>query len=155
MKPKRQRFVLALLGEARGNASEAARLAGYSVKTATQIGSRLLRQADVKAAVEHHQATLATKAGYTADKVIAELATIADAPLDLDKLRPGDQVKALELLGKAHQLFQDTDKGLDRITVNIGFMAQAPTHDTTRSVGRQVLSSRPSVVVSRDTDETT
>lgn len=153
MKPKRQRFVLALLGEARGNASEAARLAGYSVKTATQIGSRLLRQADVKAAVEHHQATLATKAGYTADKVIAELATIADATPD--KITGNDKIKALELLGKAVGLFQPKDNSSDRITVNIGFMAQAPTHDTTRSVGRQVLSSRPSVVVSRDTDETT
>ena len=155
LKPKHAAFIRYFLGESAGNASQAAIKAGYSPRSAGSQAHDLLKNPKVVAALEAQQKALATNAGYTAERVISRLATIADAPLDLDKLRPGDQVKALELLGKAHQLFQDTDKGSDRITVNIGFMAQAPPHDTTRSVERQVLSSRPSAVVSRDTDETT
>lgn len=35
-----------------GNASEAARLSGYSVKTAAQIGSRLLRDSNIQRAID-------------------------------------------------------------------------------------------------------
>ena len=48
---KRRKFVAEYLKH--GNASRAARVAGYSLKTATAQGSRLLRKVDVARAVEH------------------------------------------------------------------------------------------------------
>lgn len=117
---RRQRFVNAYLGEAAGNASKAAVLAGYSDKAARQIGSRLLTYADVRQAIDAKQQALAEQSGMTAEKVITELATLAQ--VTPDKVTASDKIKALELLGKAHGLFKDVSKGEGRITVNIGFL---------------------------------
>jgi hypothetical protein len=158
LKPKHAAFIRHFLGQASGNGTQAATLAGYSPKSAAQQAWTLLKNPKITEAIDAQQAALATTAGYTADRVISRLAAIADAPLDLAKLRPGDQVKALELLGKAHQLFQDKDASGERITVNIGFMASPehnPRHNPEpRTAGRQLLSERPRPVVTRDTVET-
>lgn len=74
---KRKAFVRYYLGEAQGNATKAAILAGYSEHTAPQIGSRLLRRPDIKEAVQARQERLAKKADVTAERVIKELAVIA------------------------------------------------------------------------------
>ncbi len=124
---RRQRFVEAYLGEAAGNAAEAARLAGYSVHTARSAGSRLLTLANVKADIADRQKALAEQSGYSAERVIQRLASIADAPVALKDIRASDQVKALELLGKAHGLFQEKERADSRITVNIGFLTP-PDH---------------------------
>src|SRR5690606_33384313 len=50
-----RRFVEAYMGAARGNATEAARLAGYSPKTAYAQGSRLLKDAEIQAAIAERQ----------------------------------------------------------------------------------------------------
>lgn len=55
------------------NATEAARVAGYSGKTARQQGARLLSNVSIRAAIE--QAT--KKAGVTPEVVLAELLRIA------------------------------------------------------------------------------
>lgn len=132
--PKQRLFVeeyLACL-----NAAEAARRAGYSVKTARSQGQRLLTYADIAAAI---QAGLALRA-MPADEVLARLADMAradirdlfnfddagemtglrltrDAPLHLiksvtptrygTKIEVHDQQAALALLGKHHGLFVD------------------------------------------------
>jgi phage terminase small subunit len=57
LKDKRQAFVDAYLGEARFNASEAARLAGYSKPGAE--GHRLLKNADVRARIDDAVAAIA------------------------------------------------------------------------------------------------
>jgi hypothetical protein len=54
LNPRHARFVAAYLGEANGNATEAARLAGYAKPM--QQGSRLLRNVEVAAAIEAHNA---------------------------------------------------------------------------------------------------
>lgn len=124
MKPKFQQFVNYYLGEAAGNASEAARLAGYSAHTSGQIGSRLLKRPDVKAAIEDRQKALAERSGFTAEQVIQELASLAQAVPD--KVFASDKIKALELLGKAHGMFKDQKDTSSRITVSIGFLSNEP-----------------------------
>lgn len=61
------------------NASDAARKAGYSVKTARQQGPRLLADAAVKAEIAERRAALAVKFEVTADMVKAEVARLAMA----------------------------------------------------------------------------
>lgn len=121
---RQELFIAAYLGEAKGNATEAARIAGY--KHPRQQGSRLLANADIAARV----AETVEAAGVTAEAILAELADVGFADwrefveiLARDKSgRPvktrmdlANKVKALELLGKHHQLF--TDK--QQIDVNI------------------------------------
>ncbi len=60
---KQQRFVEEYIIDL--NAAQAAIRAGYSAKTARQIGSRLLTQVDVKAAVAAHRAKAAEVAEFT------------------------------------------------------------------------------------------
>lgn len=116
LKDKREAFVLAYLGSARFNASEAARIAGYA--TPGQDGYRLLKNAQVRARIDKHLdgVTLSAK------EVLAELTDVASAPFrdfvevllrddDGDPIRVkmdlGSKVKSLELLGKHHSLFTD------------------------------------------------
>lgn len=71
---KQQRFVSEYLIDL--NATQAAIRAGYSEKTAKQIGSRLLSHVDVAAAIAEGQTKIAAKHGVTAERVVAELALI-------------------------------------------------------------------------------
>jgi phage terminase small subunit len=127
---KQELWVKAYLGDAHGNATEAARIAGYTNPEAS--GKDNLRNptllAHVKAPVE--------KAGVTADMVIAELADVGfsewrDHIEVIQSDREGNpirvrmdlsnKVKALELLGKYHQLF--TDKQVVDVNVREHFRA--------------------------------
>lgn len=121
---KQEAFIAAYLGAAHGNATEAARMAGY--RQPQSQGSRLLKNVEIAARVSQHVA----ERFATADQVLEKLTEIAMAPsfefievLARDKSgRPvkvrmdlGNQVKALELLGKHHQLFIDKQQ----IDVNV------------------------------------
>lgn len=115
---KQERFVLAYIGEARFNGSKAARLAGYSERTAAVQAHDLLRKPNVRARID---AFLAEET-LTAREVLTELTDIARAewrdfvevlkwskdgePL-LVKMDMSAKVKSLELLGKHHQLFTE------------------------------------------------
>lgn len=59
-----------------GNATEAAKTAGYSPKTAYSQGQRLLKDVEIKQRLEHRQEKLARKYELTTEAVIAELAKI-------------------------------------------------------------------------------
>lgn len=113
---KQEAFIAAYLGAAQGNATEAARMAGYAKPG--QEGHRLLKNAEISARVTDKLDSL----NITADAVLQELASVAFAPWidfvevvgrnkdgEVTKARSdiGSKVKALELLGKHHQLFVD------------------------------------------------
>ncbi len=67
-----------------GNATEAAKTAGYSAKTAKQQGSRLLSHVDVVKLIRAGQERLARKFELNTDAVLKELARLAHAdPRDL------------------------------------------------------------------------
>lgn len=75
LSPKRQRFVDEYLLDL--NATQAAIRAGYTPKTATQQGSRLLTYAEVQAAIAAGQAKASISANVTAERVLLELARLA------------------------------------------------------------------------------
>ena len=113
---KQQRFVDAYLGEARGNQTEAARIAGY--KDPENEGWRLRKNAEVSARIEERLMAESLSSG----EVLAELTAVARADWkDFLQIRTdprtgevveakivlSDKVKALELIGKYHKLFTD------------------------------------------------
>lgn len=75
LNPKQARFVDEYLVDL--NATQAAIRAGYSKKTAGQIGERLLRKVEVQAALAERMKAREHRTEITQDKVLAELARIA------------------------------------------------------------------------------
>lgn len=90
MNPKQARFVAEYLVDL--NSTQAAIRAGYSAKTAYQIGSRLLKNVEVASAVEAGQAKLAAGLGVTVEKIVAELAKLGFSNMqDYMKVGPDGQ----------------------------------------------------------------
>lgn len=77
MTPKQQRFVEEYLVDL--NATQAAIRAGYSAKTAGQIGEQNLKKLEIAAAIAEAKAQQAKRTEITADRVLAELAKIGFA----------------------------------------------------------------------------
>ncbi len=103
LSPRQRHFAEAYA--ACGNASEAARKAGYSIRTATSQGGRLLRNAHVAARITQLQAEAAQRAGLEVDDVIDMLMeTYRDAKADHQH---GPATRCVELLGKHLSMFKD------------------------------------------------
>jgi phage terminase small subunit len=113
---KQEKFIAAYLGEANGNATEAARIAGY--KHPGQYGHDLLKNREIDARI----AKRVREYTGTAQEVLDELYDVATSDWKhfievLSVNRDGEpvkvrmdmssKIKALELLGKYHQLFID------------------------------------------------
>lgn len=77
--PKQEKFIAAYLGEARGNATQAARMAGYRGNDATlaEIGRENLRKPGIAERIEAARAELRAKAILTREEILAGLAAIA------------------------------------------------------------------------------
>ena len=73
--PKQARFVSEYLVDL--NATQAAIRAGYSARTAADIGRQLLGKTPVAEAIAARQKAREVRTGVTADRVVAELARIA------------------------------------------------------------------------------
>ena len=116
---KRQAFVVALAGPANGNASEAARLAGYAPAGAGTEGYRLLQNADVLDAVERLRGRVATRAELTQAQVIEDMQDIASMAQDGGDLAVA--LRAHELLGKYLGMF---DKRSTRLNVTVDTSAE-------------------------------
>lgn len=104
------------------NATQAAIRAGYSEKTAKQVGSRLLTYVDVKTYIEEHAAAIQNKAVADAEETMRYLTSVLRGEvtdeilrLDGEGVQVKDQIsaatkerlKAAELLGKRYGLFSD------------------------------------------------
>ncbi len=117
---QRQRlFVEAYIGDAAGNAREAARIAGYSGddNALSQRGFELVRNPKIAELI----GVRVEQAVMRANEVLGELSAIAKADwqdfleIRRDKhgdvidatLKLSDKIKSLELLGKYHKLFSD------------------------------------------------
>lgn len=125
--PRQRRFVDEYLIDLNG--TQAAIRAGYSQKTARQIGQKLLTKVDIQQAISAAQAARQERTELTADEVIRDLREVRDVclgrksvkvvevakfegeatPHEVDSLvfDPAGANKALELLGKHIGMFGD------------------------------------------------
>jgi phage terminase small subunit len=108
---KQRRFVDAFLGESNGNASEAARVAGYAIPG--QQGYENLKKPEIAAEITR----LYAEKCMGPDEVLARLADqargIGNYVRCLDRQRPYVDIQALQADGKAHLVrgIKYTDKG--------------------------------------------
>ncbi len=86
LNPKQEAFVQNYLLTM--NATEAAKLSGYSTKTAKAIGSSLLKNPNVAAAVNRERDRLADRYDVNLERVVRELARIAFSSM-ADFMKPG------------------------------------------------------------------
>ncbi len=101
MTAKEQLFIDYYLGRANYNASKAARLAGYSLRTAAVIGWENLQKPLIQAAIQKRIA----EAAMGADEVLARLADHARASLDDFLAEDGSlDLAAAREAGKMHLL---------------------------------------------------
>ena len=97
------------------NATQAARRAGYSPKTAQAIGAENLTKPVIAAAIQKAMNARTERCEISADKVLNELAVVGFASKEDIKawntngviMRVSDKVSALEKLGKHMKLFTD------------------------------------------------
>lgn len=75
LNPKRQLFIAAYIVDL--NATKAAIAAGYSAKTAGQIGARLLKNVEISSEIERRLGQSLEKAQLTVERVDKELARLA------------------------------------------------------------------------------
>ena len=79
------------------------RTSGYSAKTANEQGSRLLANVQVATAITEAKAKLSKTLEITAERVLAEVASIAFSPIE--EMRAADKLVALEKLMKYLELY--------------------------------------------------
>jgi phage terminase small subunit len=98
---KQQLFCEFYIGAANGNATEAARLAGYkgSDETLRAIGSQNLTKLNISEFCQER----VNEVALSADKVLSELSEIALSKVEATR----DRLTALQLLGKYHKLFSE------------------------------------------------
>ena len=82
------------------NGTQAAIRAGYSAHTANKQSTRLLTNADIKAAVEAGAATQHAQLDLTAEKVLTKLLGVGCATVTSQDIRVSDKLRSLELLAK-------------------------------------------------------
>ena len=100
------------------NATESAKLAGYSAKTAHVQGSRLLCNADVSAAILAAQDKRSERLGIDADSVLRRIgAVIALCEASGDEFNPAAALKGLELLGKHKAMWTDRQEHTGAVQV--------------------------------------
>jgi phage terminase small subunit len=90
MTRRRERFIAEYLKDL--NSAQAAIRAGFAPKSAAATGYKLLREPEIKAAVDAAQAAALKKINIDAEWVLTRLAKIADA--DIRKIFDGRQLRA-------------------------------------------------------------
>lgn len=101
--PKQRLFVEEYLVD--GNATRAAKAAGYSEATAKEIGCQNLKKPAVKAAIDAATESRVQRTQITADKVLRNIERLATKAERAKKY--GEALKGNELLGKHLKLFVD------------------------------------------------
>ncbi len=136
MTPKQKKFCVEYLIDL--NATQAAIRAGYSKKTANRIANQLLSKLDVRNYIKDLRAKYFKKGIMTAEEVEYRLSKAgrgelkeevvviegvgdggSEARIVQKHLSARDQLKALELMGKRHRLFDTTDSKSDDEGVQI------------------------------------
>lgn len=101
--PKQERFAKEYCVDL--NATQAAIRAGYSMRTAEQIGYQQLQKNSVKNRIAMLQGETAERNKITVDGVVSELQRLRDLAVDAGQLGPA--TRAQELVGKTIGAFVD------------------------------------------------
>ena len=136
MTPKQKKFCVEYLIDLNG--TQAAIRAGYSKKTANRIANQLLSKLDIRNYIKDLRAKYFKKGIMTAEEVEYRLSKAgrgelkeevvviegvgdvgSEARIVQKHLSARDQLKALELMGKRHRLFDTTDNKSDDEGVQI------------------------------------
>jgi len=99
---KQSRFVEEYLVDL--NAKQAAIRAGYSEKTAAEMGYENLIKPHVQEYIRERMDERSKRTEITADRILEAIAEIA---YDTEEIKPSDRLRALELLGKHQALFTE------------------------------------------------
>ncbi len=110
---KQQRFVEEYMIDM--NASQAALRAGYSKKTAKQIGTENLAKPAIASAIASATAARAARSEITAEYVLTNICGNIERCQGVDAYNPQAALKGLELLGRHLAMF--TDKLVSKTTV--------------------------------------
>jgi phage terminase small subunit len=100
---RERNFIERYMGDAAGNATKAARLAGYSAKTARKQGSRLLTKGHIRAAIA--QRTKDDPGVWTREDRQRFWTAVASGASGYQLAALRDRLKASELLGKSQADF--------------------------------------------------
>ena len=117
-------FVEAYVGEARFNATEAARLANYAHPESSSKDN--MQHPAVLEAIEERLEEM--RAG--ANEVLSELTYMAFAREDDGWVRPSDKVRALELLAKFHKIYVDRVEHSGDVEYTFNLPDPTNDHDT-------------------------
>ena len=136
MTPKQKKFCVEYLIDLNG--TQSAIRAGYSKKTANRIANQLLSKLDIRNYIKNLRAKYFKKGIMTAEEVEYRLSKAgrgelkeevvviegvgdggSEARIVQKHLSARDQLKALELMGKRHRLFDNTDSKSDDEGVQI------------------------------------
>ena len=122
MTPKQQQFIDNYL--ITNNATEAAILSGYSVKTAASIGSENLDKPEIRKAIRLRQEKLSEKADIDADYILQKLNRNEQYAFNKGELVQSN--RALELMAKIIGAFALTPEndGVLNVTVSHSRMAE-------------------------------
>lgn len=98
------------------NATEAAKLAGYSSKTAYSIGEENLKKPEIKKAIQDQQQQLLKRSDITKDRIIEELSRYAfrGQAKSFEDSSPKDAFQALVKISEMMGL-DEPDNGLDEL----------------------------------------
>ena len=127
MTPRQEKFCIEYLIDL--NATQAAIRAGYSKKTAKSLGQRLLTYVDVKSRIKELQDKVFEDGMMSAAEALWRLSKagrgelkeevvvtegvgdgFSEAKIIKKQISARDQIKALELIGKRHDLFSSDTK---------------------------------------------
>lgn len=101
IEPEEERYLQGLM---QGKSQRQAYLDAYpqrrhwSFRTIDNKASELLRRDEIKVRFEQMQQDARDAGAVNTNRVISKLSEVAFAPLDLEKLRPADQLKAMDML---------------------------------------------------------
>ena len=101
IEPEEERFLRGLLeGKSQREAYKEAypHRAKWKPRTIDTKASELFNRSDIKGRYEEMKQEARDAGAVTTTRVVNRLRDFVDAPLDLDKLRPADQLKALDML---------------------------------------------------------
>ena len=72
--------------------------------------SEMLKRGEIKVRFAELQQEASAANAITRDSILTRLKDFANAPIDMDKMRPSDQIRALELMAKILGISNPSDE---------------------------------------------